>query len=406
MNSFQQVATTRHEYRLKTWQRIFSLLLGGAAIFLGAFVAWKVALSANPYVLTLTIMPFTLFGLYVCAWALRSRIVLEGTRIEVRGAVNESAADLNEIEGFRTFSTRNGTYTQLSLKEGRGKITISQSFNTDDDYRAWFQQLTDLDARDRDALLDKISQDAELGSSPEERLNALNQAKIVSIAAAVVAIAAAIGLNFGAADFRLPSAVALALAPVAVLFLMRQSPLLYMIFKQKKQKSDPRADFSVVLLAAGFGLAMPFYRVEFVSMKPLLLLIVIVALVYIAAFFNSARGNNPIAATVIGLLFVALSYSLGLAIEADTLLDGVQATNYTVQVTGKHIHRGKSTTYYLDLAPWGPLEEPNQIRVVSRIYNDIQQGDQICLALHPGRLHSPWYQLSDCPVTPVTGPAQ
>ena len=368
-------------------------------------MAWKIAPSSNTSVitLTLTIMPFSVLGFYVCAWALRSRLVLEGTRIEVRGAVNENTADLSEIEGFRTISSRNGAYTQLCLKEGRCRITISQSFSTDDDYRAWFQQLTDLDARDRDALLDKISQDAELGATPEERLSVLSQAKTISMVAAAVAIAAAIGLNFGAVDFHLPSAAVLALAPAIVLFLMRQSPLLYTMFKQK---SDPRADFSIVLLAVGFGLAMPYYRVEFVSMKPLLALIVIVALVYIAAFFNFRNGSQPIAASMLVLLFIALFYSFGLAIEADILLDRAQSTTYTVQVTGKHIHRGKSTTYYLNLASWGPLQEPNQIKVTSRFYNDTQAGDQICVELHPGRLQAAWYQLAECPATPATEPAQ
>ena len=39
---------------------------------------------------------------YFFGVALRSRLVIEGTRIEVRGAFRERSADLGEIEGFRT----------------------------------------------------------------------------------------------------------------------------------------------------------------------------------------------------------------------------------------------------------------------------------------------------------------
>jgi hypothetical protein len=405
MDSFQQLAPSRHEYRLKTWQRVFFLLLGAAAIVGGAFLAWKITSEPGPGSsgLALTMLLFPLLGLYLLAWALRSRLIIDGTRIEVRGALKESIADLSEIEGYRIISTRNGTYTLLCLKEGRGKITVSHAFDTDDDYRAFFQQLTDLDKRDKDAVLDEISKDAELGSTPEERLAALKKAKLWNIITVVVAVAAAIGLNFGADSLHLLSALALALAPVVVFFWLRQSPLLYVAFKRK---SDPRADVGGVLLASGFGLALGISRFEFVSLKPLVLLMVIVGLAYIGAFFNSVRKGSPLAATIIALLVVAASYSFGLAIVADTLLDKATASTYIVPVTGKHLTSGKSTTYYLDLAPWGPLQEPNKISVSSSFYSDISAGDEICLALHPGRLHAAWYHLAACPAEPAQQPTE
>jgi hypothetical protein len=403
MNSFPQAAAFRHEYRLKAWQRIFYALLGGALIIGGAFLAWKIISEPDGFFLALIMMLFPVLGLYVLAWSLRSRLVLEGTRIEVRGAWKESTTDLSEIEGYRIMRTRNGTYTQLYLKERHGKITVSQAFNIDDDYRVWFRQLTDLDERDQQALLEEISKDADLGSTPEERLAALKTAKTWSFIAIVVAVAAAIGLNFGAVMLHMPSAVALALAPVAVLFLMRQSPLLYVTFKRK---SDPRADLGLVLVAAGFGLALRVSSVEFVSMKPLIFLTVFIALVYIAAFFDSARKGSPIAATVIALLVVVASYSFGLVIVADTLLDHANSSTYIVPVTGKHTTSGKSTSYYLELAPWGPLPEPNEISVSSGLYSGTAAGDAICLALHPGRLRAAWYQLAECPAEPAQEPAQ
>jgi len=405
MDSFQQLAPNRHEYRLKMWQRVFFLLLGTVAIFGGALLAWKTISESGSdgSVVALMMMFFPVLGLYVLAWTLRSRIVIEGTRIEVRGAFKERTADIDEIEGYRTISTRNGTYTHLYLKEGRGKFTVSHAFDTDDDYRAWFQRLTDLDARDRDLLLDEISHEQDLGATPEERLAALKKAKTWSIVAIIVAIAAAIGLNFGADFLHLSSAVALALAPVAVLFMIRQSPLLYVTFKRK---SDPRPDLGFVLLASGFGLALRIIRFDIVSMKPLILLMVLVALVYIAAFASTVRKGSPLAATIIGLLFVSLSYAFGLAIVVDTLLDKAAASTYIVPVTGKHTTSGKSTDYYLDLAPWGPLQEPNEISVSSSFYRDISEGDQICLALHPGRLHAAWYHLDACPAEPAQQPTQ
>jgi hypothetical protein len=397
MNSFPQTSASRHEYHLKAWQRVLLLLLGAASIAGGAFLATKIFSEQDGAFLAFIMMLFPLLGIYIFAWALRSRLVIDGTRIEVRGALKESAADLSQIEGFRTINTRNGSYTQLELKEGRGTITVSQSFDTDDDYRAYFQQLTDLDARDRDALLAEISQDAELGATPEDRLAALKNAKTLSYAAIAVSIVVAIGANAAPTVYRLPLAVLLALAPVAVLMLMQRSPLLYSFFKKK---ADPRADVAFVLMISSFGMAFTAADIEFVSIKPMLVLIVPVALVYIAFLYSTARKNNPIAATIMGLLFVSLPYSFGLAVVVNSMADRSKPETYAVPVTGKHETHGKSTTYYLDLAPWGPIPGPNEISVSSSFYSDIQTGDQVCLGLHPGKLRASWYELTECPAQP------
>jgi hypothetical protein len=394
MDSLQQMSSDRHEYRIKVWQRWLLVLLavgmaGGAAFF--ALVAKD---ASAGFLEAIMVLFFLGGGLYLAAYALRSRLVLDGSRIEVRGVFKESTADLSQIEGFRNISTRNGSYTLLYLKEGRGKITISQSFGTDDNYRAWFQKITDLDARDRDAILAEISQNAELGSTPEERLSALKQAKIRSYVATAVALAAAIALNVGPAPYRLPSAIVLALSPLAVLLLNQRSPLLY---KLGGKKSDPRAELFFALLVAGFGMLFPTFEYEILSIQPLLLLIGLVALAYIAAFFNSARKNSSTAGALIGLLFVAGIYSYSLVVLTNTLMDRSKPTTYIVPVTGKHTTSGKSTTYYLELAPWGPIDHSNEISVASDFYNEMQTGDQVCLGLHAGRLHAAWYQLAECP---------
>ncbi len=99
---------------------------------------------------------------------------------------------------------------------------------------------------------------------------------------------------------------------------------------------------------------------------------------------------------IVRIGFHVASYSFGLAIVVDTLLDNTQPTAYTVPVTGKHSVSGKSTSYYLELAPWGPTQEPNEIKVSSSLYRDTSSGEIVCLALHPGRLHAAWNQLIDC----------
>jgi hypothetical protein len=87
-------------------------------------------------------------GLYLILSALRTRLLIDGTRIAVRSAFLERSADFSEVQGFRAISTRNGTVWRIELKQGLGSITIPGGL-VGDELRVWFQQLMDLDRQGR-----------------------------------------------------------------------------------------------------------------------------------------------------------------------------------------------------------------------------------------------------------------
>ena len=370
------------------------LLAGMLFVTFGAVfgpILFSTGSNGAPAVLVMVF--FLGLGAYMLAQAFRAQVIIEGSRIEVRSAFRERNADLADIEGFRTVSSRNGTYTMLQLKAGLGSISISNSFDTDDVYRAWFKQVTDLDQRDREQILSEISQDAELGGTPQERLNALANAKTWAVFLSVVTGVGGAALAFGPAPLQLVAAIVAVLAPLIALFLIQRSPLLYAIFKQK---ADPRGELSFVLILAAFGLLIHGGGLHFVSIQPLLYFIVPFGLIYVASFYSISDKTQSRPGTIIVVLFFAGMYSYGLGVVADTITDHATATTYSAQVLNKHVSRGRSTTYYLNLAPWGPIENPSQVSVPMRIYDATEPGDEVCLRLHQGSLHIPWYQVVDC----------
>ncbi len=173
----QGIEANRREVPMKAWNYWLFLILGLVLIGIGVFGAYALTGTTNSKPLVLPIvMLFPLgFGGYLILLALRSRVILDGTRIEVRTPFGEKTADASEVEGYRDISTRNGSFWRLQLKDGRGSLVIQKWFDSPD-LRAWMQQITDLDERDRKAILDQIEQNPELGATPEERLSALKQA--------------------------------------------------------------------------------------------------------------------------------------------------------------------------------------------------------------------------------------
>lgn len=394
MGSFTQVGGARYVYRLKSWLVGISWVIGAGFMYFGGHMATAPHSSSSRGGVPLIASLFLLgLGAFMVLWPLRARVVIEGSRISVRSIFNERSAELSEIEGLRTIQTRNGSYSNLYLKEGRGAITISKSFNFDDAARAWFQQIADLDQRDRAALLDEIANEQELGATAEERLAKLRGAKTWSISLTVASIAAAAAMLFSHDSFRVAVAVILAATPAAAFFSMQRSPLIYAILKQK---ADPRGEMSFVLLVSAVGLLLSQSGLHLVSDQPLLPLVVTVFAAYLFAFYQVSRKGPSRPGRILALIIFAGLYSAGLVAMANTISDHAPAKTYSADVLRKRISRGRSTSYYMTLSPWGPVDSPDELSVSSKIFHSFKVGDQVCLNLHPGSLHAPWYQLADC----------
>jgi hypothetical protein len=76
-------------------------------------------------------------------------------------------------------------------------------------------------------------------------------------------------------------------------------------------------------------------------------------------------------------------------------LDRSPGISYTATVQNKEISSGKSTTYKLDLSPWGPKAGNNELDVSSATYKQIQTGQTVQLKLKMGALGVRWYYLYD-----------
>ena len=391
--STYQTDAMRREYQVKAWKKIFFAILGVFLLTCGSALVLALRATSSNALALVPAIAFFAGGAYTFLWGLRGRLVIDGSRIEIRSAFQEKSADLSEIEGYRTFSSRNGNYYRLYLKDGRGSILLSRDFDTDEDFNRWFRQIPNLDEHDREVVLDEIARDEALGATREERMEALATAKTLSIFILIVTIAAALVLDFAGAEFRMPAGVVVAVAPMVILFLAFRSPLLYAALRQK---ADPRAEVAFVLAAAGFGLLIRAGGTHFVSVEPLAWIVGLIALACVGALWGTMRGTVQIPGRVLGLLLFAGLYGYGLTVMLDTLPDRSPASSFSTTVVGKHISSGRSTSYILHLGPWGPITGTNSISVPAKVYRDTEIGDEVCLALHAGALHAPWYRQVPC----------
>ncbi len=126
---------------------------------------------------------------------------------------------------------------------------------------------------------------------------------------------------------------------------------------------------------------------------------VVLAIGILAASW-SARTTPGLKSPRIFLIFMTLCggvYGYGAVTATDIQFDRSAGTVITTQVQGKHISHGRqSTTYRIDLPPWGPETTPNSTEVSWATYNSLQIGGPACIVLHPGVLSLPWFTVGAC----------
>lgn len=141
-----------HIYRLQWWAQLWYLAWGAfsggvGVILVAAELAsgdWK---SLLDWRVSLVCVFSLALGCYFFALALRSRVVLAGPRISVRGPVREKSADIREILGYRVTAGRNATFWHIELRNGE-YLSIMRNFKVDGTFHDFLTQLRRLGSED------------------------------------------------------------------------------------------------------------------------------------------------------------------------------------------------------------------------------------------------------------------
>jgi len=95
--------------------------------------------------------------------------------------------------------------------------------------------------------------------------------------------------------------------------------------------------------------------------------------------------------TVSSLALFLFAYSFGTVIHYNCYYDNSEAELFRAKVLDKRISSGKSTSYYLELSPWGQQNEVDEVSVDKGLYNRIKTGDEVDIYFRNGKLEIPWF---------------
>jgi hypothetical protein len=333
----------------------------------------------------------------------RVRVTIDDLGIEYVEWRASRRLRLEQLAGYRTVEGKGMAYLLLELRQPgakRVKIPLAKTM-AGPEFAAWLSRLTDLDARDRARSEAEVLASPALGGTPEVRAASLSGARRIANALN----AAGMLVGFWALLFPRPYGLVVAAAyaiPVVTLAVAAFGRGQYQLLGKK---TDARPQLVLALLMPGICATLRAFDWELLDPYALLVPAVVAGIVAsgLALAADPAIRRKP------AWLLLFVPFLAGQAAGAITVgncyRDPSPPVVHRAEVVGHHVSRGKTVTHYLTLAPWGPRTHPDDVKVSSLVYAEVEDGQTVGIEVRSGRLGFPWFRVvPDGPVSSVTRP--
>lgn len=330
---------------------------------------------------------------YTTIESIKGKFVIENDKVYQVSALFIRELYLSEVKGYRVDDKY--IYVEPISTDKKG-LKISKYFGDTDDLLSWLSHnYKDLDLIEREEQYKNLLDEAEYGDTAEERLQKLQTAKKVAIAVNIIGglIAMCLLVLPGSGKFLIVLSI---IAPLVFVLILRSFNGLIVLIKKK---NSPHPTLIIGLFAVMIFLFVTCFKdYRILEHQGIWQPAILVALLFLAllilgnkAFKLRSASDIFIMAMVMG---VAFAYGYGSVVSVNCAYDTSISHPYQAEVLDKHITHGKSTNYYLTIAPWGNQKKPDKISVSRVMYNWVNLGDHVAISQYDGLLKIPWYTVT------------
>jgi hypothetical protein len=343
---------------------------------------------------------FLLLGIYLISAVLTSRLIFGPDFIEVKDFLSSKFLHRSDIAGFRILPTQYISTLVFQPKAAeQKKLKIPLYFRTDDAFRQWFIGIPNLDVEEHSQsfaeLETAVARDSPGIDATEERIAAAYRTvKTLNWVTGIATVWAWI--------YPKPYPLAMLAAgvlPLIAIVLLARSHGLYQI---EGRRNDARPSLAFAFIFPGCALA---YRsiqdLHFLEWKPLVLATLALAAILTIFLAQSDPHFHNRAVAAASIFFIGSMYCDGAVYQFDILADRSAPATFQTQVLSKRADNGRTTSYYLQVAPWGPRHDPEEIKVSRALYRAISPGQPVSIHLYSGALHLPWFSVSSVNPSPA-----
>lgn len=388
------------EYRIGGSGRRFLLGVGGLAFFGGlAGVVVASVMLVDPgarYVAIGLGGFFALLGLPALASVRRTRVWLYPDAIETRGIFIRKRMERADIAG-RRFDAGNEGAAVIHLLPNTTRVSLLRLpayIATDAAWDAWFASIPDMDAEERQKSLDAYLEDPDLLGTNDEKLVQLFRAKRVANGMLYISLA------IGGWGWFYPHpyewvVLSLALMPWITVAIAATGGAAY---KFDLERNQVGAELSApIIVPALVLLCRAMLDIEVLDQARMLWIgaagtaVCVLVMWWFVANLRDSKSGAWFAALMMA------GYAYGAVVFINCRFDESEAAIHPVKVLDTRTSTGNGRYYYLQLEPWGPRSQPEDVSVVREYFEQVKRGDTVCVYLRRGALRARWFEVGNCP---------
>jgi hypothetical protein len=387
------------EYRVsKGWKAFFTILVPPLAALM-AFLALFPFLERRSDETVLMIFCLALGGgffflfLYALVFAYTYRLEIAEDRLRSVGVFRTRAMAFADIAGFRLIAGQYAQSLEFTAKtSGAKKLRVDLVFRDRDGLLAWANEhFRDLGAEELEKEDRALLADTSLGSSQEARKEAIARARLWSKAVNIAGGALTVYGFFWPTPYRLSVGLLVAWPLVSALAMYFHRGLI--TFDQKKNAVLPSVALGFLLptFALALRAILDWNILEWRGFWPPFACISAATFALVFASAKDVRAKRFSA--ILPLAFCCV-YGYGTTLALNGLLDSSRPAVYEASILDKRSSSGRSTSYYLELSPWGPRTKSEEVSVAASQYREAAIGEKIEVESYEGSLGIPWFKLS------------
>jgi hypothetical protein len=383
--------TMETEYATSTGFKMFYGLVGlGLIIF--TFVLFKITGSSTPKLAYLMPLGFLFLGTLMIINVFRRRAIISDTSIKYINVFKTTVIPFDHIKGVRIGDKV--IYIE-SDDVNYKRIVINDYISLDDSesLSAWLvSNFRDLNKDDLEENSQQILQDTGLGTTMEERERKLKITKGVAIAYNILGVALCFILIPVRDNY--PMIVLMLLYPLLGILVVKFSYGLTKFVSNNKRSKN----FFIMpgfILPVFMILIKSFGEYDLFSYDhiwwPLIIFSSIASVPLIVIGINKSIGG--VRAQAIFMIVISIGYGFGATVQTNCVFDKSEAKTFTTKIVRQFINRGKSTSYYVNLASWKPGQNEVKVEVSRSFYYSHYQSEIVKVDMKDGALGIPWFYL-------------
>jgi hypothetical protein len=371
-------------------------LAAGALVGIGYAFAMEDQAGGLPALIVFGCVPVLLGGIAMILSGAGTRVVLQPDAIEVHGLWRTKRMVRTEIAGRRAHQMESGGPGMRLLPRytSDDSLALPQSLKTDAEFYAWFADIPDVDAKERQASLDEYLRDNSEAGSAEEKMQRLRNAARVSRYFAWITIA----VFFWVAVYPHPYDPAVLIAAMLPWLAAGLSVARGSVYRLDTTANDVRINLFPTLVLPGFALMLrATFDSDLLDWGRAVWMTAVGGIAGIGLCVIFVRELRTQRASQVALSMLILPYSYGVVVLGNMKLDSADADQFRTQVLDASIDTSNGRRFNLRLAPWGPRSEAEEVDVGQAFYKRTTKGDTVCVYVHRGAFAIRWFEVWDCP---------